>query len=164
MDTQTYETEHHPLDVVEQVVVAEQFVYERTSDGEVHFSAPGSWQDHQIWFAWSDGIETLHVCLALEAKVPDKRRAQVCELVALLNERMWLGHFDVWSDDGALVYRHALACPGGSMPTASQVAAMVAATVEAGERFYPAYNFLVWAGKSPEEAVSAAMFETAGEA
>ena len=153
-----------PLDIVEQVVMSEQYNYERHGDGEVHFTVPGGWQDHQIWFAWSEGIETLHICLGLDAKVPDKRRGALCELMALLNERLWLGHFDVWSDDGAIVYRNAVALPAGGRPDPAQVAALIAAAVEAGERFYPAYNFLVWAGKSPTEAVQAAMFETAGEA
>lgn len=153
-----------PLDIVEQVVAAEEFAYERTSDGEVHFSAPGERLSHQIWFAWSDTIETLHICVGLETRVPDKERGKACDLVALLNERLWLGHFDIWSEDGAVVYRNAIALPGGTTPEPGQVAALIAAAVEAGERFYPAYNYMVWAGKSPLEAVSAAMFETAGEA
>ena len=41
---------------------------------------------------------------------------------------------------------------------------MLAAAREAGERFYPAFHFLVWGGKSAQEAAAAAMFETAGEA
>lgn len=153
-----------PLDIVEQVVIAEQFSYERTEDGELHFSAPGSWQDHPVWFSWSPGIETLHICLALETKAPPAKRIEICELVAMLNERLWLGHFDVWAEDNAIVYRNALPLPAGAEPDPAQVAALIAAALEAGERFYPAMNFLVWAGKSPKEAVAAAMFETAGEA
>ena len=34
----------------------------------------------------------------------------------------------------------------------------------AGDRFYPAFQYLVWGGKSVDEAAQAAMFETAGEA
>ena len=158
------ESERDPLDVVEQVVAAEEFHYERTGDGEVHFTAPGEQLTHQMWFAWSDAIETLHICLSLETRSPVKDRAKACDLVALLNERLWLGHFDIWSEDGAIVYRNALALPGGVMPEPGQVAALIAAAVEAGERFYPAYNYMVWAGKTAHEAVSAAMFETAGEA
>ena len=40
----------------------------------------------------------------------------------------------------------------------------VQAAREAGDRFYPAFQYLVWGGKSVEEAAQAAMFETAGEA
>lgn len=160
----TTDLRHDPLEIVEQVIIAEQFAYERGEEEELHFSAPGSWRDHSVWFAWSPGIETLHICLGLDAKTPDQRRGEVCELVALLNERLWLGHFDVWSDDGAIVYRNAIALPDGASPLPEQVAALIAAALEAGERFYPAFNFLVWGGKSPTDAVAAAMFETVGEA
>jgi hypothetical protein len=166
MDAHLREHESHrdALDVVEQVVAAEAFSYERTGDGEVHFTAPGERLSHQIWFAWSDAIETLHICLSLETRTQPKDRAKTFELLALLNERLWLGHFDIWSEDGAIVYRNAIALPGGALPDPRQVAALIAAAVEAGERFYPAYNFMIWAGKTAQEAVSAAMFETAGEA
>ena len=159
-----HEPEATPLDVVEHVVAAEEFAYERTGDGEVHFTAPGERLSHQIWFSWSDTIETLHICVGLETRVSPKERAKACDLLALLNERLWLGHFDIWSEDGAVVYRNAIALPGGATPEPGQIAALIAAAVDAGERFYPAYNYMVWAGKSAQEAVSAAMFETAGEA
>jgi len=32
------------------------------------------------------------------------------------------------------------------------------------ERFYPAFQFVIWGGKSPAEAIAAAMLETVGEA
>ena len=160
----SHEAERTPLDVVEQVISAEEFSYERTGDGEVHFTAPGERLSHQMWFAWSDTIETLHICVGLETRVPTRDRARACDLVALLNERLWLGHFDIWSEDGAIVYRNAIALPGGAQPEPGQIAALIAAAVDAGERFYPAYNYMVWAGKTAAEAVSAAMFETAGEA
>jgi hypothetical protein len=32
------------------------------------------------------------------------------------------------------------------------------------ERFYPAFQFVVWGGKSPKEGIGAAMLDTAGEA
>lgn len=152
------------LDVVEQVIIAEDYSYERTLDGEIHFSAPGDWQSHPIWFAWSTGVETLHICLALESRVPEPRRKDACELLTMLNERTWLGHYEIWSDDGAVVYRNAMPLPGGVMPQPEQIAALIAGAIEAGERFYPAMNFLIWGKKTPREAVAAALFETAGEA
>ena len=32
------------------------------------------------------------------------------------------------------------------------------------ERFYPAFQFVIWGGKSPADAMAAAMLETMGEA
>lgn len=161
-----YETARslEPLDIVEHVVAAENFPYERTHDDEIHFSAKGDWGDHAVWFGWSEPTETLHVCLALDVAVRDSARRELCELLALLNERLWLGHFDLWSEDDALVYRHALPLPAGGRPDHAQIGAMIASALEAGERFYPAVHMLLREGKSPTEAVAAALFETAGEA
>ncbi|MEC9251318.1 MAG: YbjN domain-containing protein [Pseudomonadota bacterium] len=153
-----------PLDAVEQAVIAEQFPYDRDEGGELHLSAPGNWRDHQIWFAWRPELDALHICSSLDLKVPANRFGEVCELVARLNEKLWMGHFDVWAEDGSIVYRHAIALPGGETVSPAQASAMLAAAREAGERFYPAFHFLVWGGKSAQEAAAAAMFETAGEA
>jgi hypothetical protein len=41
---------------------------------------------------------------------------------------------------------------------------MLSGAIDACERYYPALQFVVWAGKSAAEAMSAAMFDTEGEA
>jgi hypothetical protein len=41
---------------------------------------------------------------------------------------------------------------------------MIDVAVEAADRFFPAYDFLVRGAKSPQDAVAACMFETIGEA
>jgi hypothetical protein len=41
---------------------------------------------------------------------------------------------------------------------------MIDVAMEAAERFFPAFDFLVRCGKSPSEALTACMFETVGEA
>ena len=153
-----------PLDSVEQAVIAEQYPYDRDENGELHLTASGAWRDHQIWFAWREELEALHICASLDLKVPSNKFRDVCELVARLNEKLWLGHFDVWFEDGSIVYRHALSLPNGETVSPAQAAAMISAAREAGERVYPAFHFLVWGGKNVEEAAAAAMFETAGEA
>ena len=40
----------------------------------------------------------------------------------------------------------------------------LAGAIHVCERYYPAFQFVVWAGKSAAEAMSAAMFDTEGEA
>ena len=87
-----------------------------------------------------------------------------CELANLVNQRVWVGHFEVWSDDGEVVFRHAMALPEGERPTLAQAASMIDAAMEAADRFYPAFDFLLAAGKSPDEAMAACMFETVGQA
>ena len=97
-------------------------------------------------------------------RAPKSKRAAAYELLSLINQRVWLGHFEVWTEDGEVVFRHSLALPSGERPTLAQAASMIDAAVEAADRFYPAFDFLLKGSKSPEDAMAACMFETVGQA
>jgi len=53
---------------------------------------------------------------------------------------------------------------GGVEASGRQCEALLSTGLDACERYYPAFQFVVWAGKPAREALDAAMFETAGEA
>ena len=163
LGTETLLVHADPLESIEQAVIAEQYAYER-DDGEIHLAVPGDWRDHQIWFAWRPELDALHICASLELKVPENRYKDACQLVARLNERLWLGHFDIWAEDGSIVFRHAITCPGGENVSPAQAISLILAAKEAGERMYPAFQYMMWGGKNVEEAVAASMFDTVGEA
>lgn len=151
------------LDTVEAVLAADSKAYERL-DEEIHFAASMTYCDlHGIFIAQEDA-PSLALSLIFDLKAPRMRRGDIASLLALLNEALWLGHFELSSDDNALSWRAVVPLIGRDTPEPAEVAAILAAGVEACERFYPAFNFLLWAGKTPEEAAQAALFETAGEA
>ena len=104
------------------------------------------------------------MCLSLDLTAGKDIRTQAYELVALINQRVWLGHFELWVEDGEIVFRHAMSLPAGDRPTLAQAASMIDAAVEAADRFYPAFDFLIKGSKTPEDAIAACMFETAGQA
>ncbi len=151
-----------PLDIVEHVLIAEDYPYDRGAM-EAHFAVEGAWSDLRLWFAWREDIRVLELCLALDLKTPAARRAELCDLAVYINERLALGHFDVAREERLLIYRSALPVLDAPL-SVLQVSTMIAAALDAADRFYPAFNFLIWAGKSAQEAVEAAMFETSGEA
>jgi hypothetical protein len=151
------------LDTVEAVLAADSKAYE-SLDEEIHFAASMTYCDlHGIFIAREDA-PSLALSLIFDLKAPRMRRGDIASLLALLNEALWLGHFELSSDDNALSWRAVVPLIGRDTPEPAEVAAILAAGVEACERFYPAFNFLLWAGKTPEEAAQAALFETAGEA
>ncbi len=63
-----------------------------------------------------------------------------------------------------VMFRHALVLAGGVSASGRQCEAVLGAALDSAERYFPAFQFVVWAGKSPREAMDSAMFETAGEA
>lgn len=152
-----------PLDVVEHVLTAENLPFDRTEDGDLAFSLAGDWKDYELWFAWRPEGECLQLCLSMDLTVKPSQRAAAFELLAAVNPRVWLGHFELW-DDGEIVFRHGMPLMTNEQPSLAQAAAMIDVAVECADRFYPAFDFLVRGSKSPQDAIAACMFETVGEA
>ena len=115
-------------------------------------------------FTWMNDIEALHLACAFDLKVPERRRSEVQQLIALINEQLWVGHFDLWVQDGLVMYHHALVLAGGVEASGRQCEALLATALDACERYFPAFQFVVWAGKPAREALDAAMFDTQGQA
>jgi hypothetical protein len=154
----------NPVDVVEHLAAIRDWSFDRAAADEIAISIAGRWTDYHLSFTWMDEIESLHLACAFDCRVPERRRAEVLQLIAQVNEQLWVGHFDLWTRDGIVMFRHAIILAGGVEPSGRQCEVVLEAALEACERYYQAFQFVVWAGKSAREAVDAAMFDTAGEA
>lgn len=155
---------HHPLDVVEQTVGLYEWRAERSCDTEIAVQAPGKWCDYSLYFTWSDNAEAMQLTCAFDMRIPSDKKTAVQELLVLANENMWLGHFTLWNDEGLPMFRHALPLRGATAPTFEQVQDMVETALYECERFYPAFQYVIWGGQSARQAMDAAMLETVGEA
>ncbi|MEO0398850.1 MAG: YbjN domain-containing protein [Pseudomonadota bacterium] len=153
-----------PLDSLETVAGLLELESERVDDAELHLAMPGAWRDAGVWFTWRPEVSTIQMGAPLDIKVPETRVNDAARLVAMVNERLWIGHFDLWSEDLTIVYRNAIILPHESVLDAAQAQAVIRATSEAIDRFFPAFNYLVWGGKTPEEALEASLFDTVGSA
>ena len=152
-----------PLDVVEHVLAAENLPFDRTEDGDLAFSLAGDWKDYELWFAWRPEGDCLQLCLSLDMTVDKAMRPAAQDLIAQINPRVWLGHFELW-EDGEIMFRHGMALMTNEQPSLASAAAMIDVAVEGADRFYPAFEFLLKGSKSPADAIAACMFETVGEA
>lgn len=161
-----YETDRnvHPVDVIEQLAAVHDWCFDRSADDEINISLPGSWSDYHVSFNWRDDLEALHLACAFDIRVPAPRRDETLRLLALINEQLWLGHFDLWTQEGALMFRHGLLLSGGAEPNIEQCETLLQVAVEACERYYQSFQFVLWAGKSAGQALESSLFETAGQA
>ena len=154
----------NPLEVIEHMARANDWSFDRPTSDEITMVVRGKWTDYQGSFTWMFDLEALHLALAFELKAPEHTHAELQRLTTLINEQLWVGHFDLWFKDGLVMYRSALVLAGGAAPSARQCEVLLGAASNACERYYPAYQFVVWAGEGAEESLQAAMFETRGQA
>jgi hypothetical protein len=154
----------NPIDLVEEIVQANEWAHDRATDEEMVVEIGGRWCDYRLLFVWQREINAMHFTCAFEMKVPKVRRTAVFELLAAVNERLWLGHFDLTVDSQSPAFRQGVLLRGASGASVEQIEDLVDIAVSECERFYPAFQLVVWGGKPAEEAVAAAMIDPIGEA
>jgi hypothetical protein len=153
----------NPIDLLEEIAAGNDWTAERTSADELTLTVAGQWTDYHVSLNWREDLETLHIACAFDAKVPDNRLPEVYRLIAQINEQLWVGHFDVWTQEGLIMFRQGLML-NGALATVGQCEALLGAAFDACERYYQAFQFVVWAGKETREALASTMFQTEGQA
>ena len=153
-----------PIDMLESYFAAHGCDYERQDD-EVIAKVKGSWAQYELRALWRDEDGVIQFLAFPDIKVTDDKRAAMYEAIGLINEQLWVGHFELWSSSGILLYRHAAMIDGdGGTLSLGSAELMVESAIDECERFYPVFQFILWGGKTPKEALAAAMTETQGEA
>ena len=157
-------SESHPLDMLERCVEDNGWPFERSGRDELNLSVAGRWCDHHFCFTWREDLQSLHLSSAFDMRVDDSRRADIAALLMYINAKLWIGHFDLWSGEDIVMFRHSLVLAGGAHPNDAQCGTIVHEALKACENYYQAFQFVLWAGRSAREALELAMFETQGSA
>src|SRR4051794_26369150 len=92
----------NPIDLVEEIVLANDWAHDRASEEEMIIEISGRWCDYRLYFLWQEELSALHFSCGFDMKVPKRRRGPFYELLALANERLWLRHLGL--------------CAGGALP------------------------------------------------
>lgn len=153
-----------PIDMLEHYFAALGWSSERSGEDEIVSNFQGSWSQYELRGIWRDDDNVLQFLALPDIRVSADKRAAIYEAIGLINEQLWLGHFELWSSSGLVLFRHAALLENESGLTLPQAEALVEAAIEECERFYPVFQFVLWADKTPQEAIAAALIETQGEA
>jgi len=155
---------NNPLELLVEIVGANEWAYERSSSDELAVEINGRWCNYRLFFIWQAEIGALHFSCVFETRIHQECFKSVYALLAAINEKLWLGHFDLSSEDGMPMFRHTLLLRGAGPASVEQLEDLVDISVSESDRYYPAFQFVIWGGKTPKEALDAALIEVVGEA
>ena len=102
----------HPIDLIETLAASREWPFERGTEDDVNVCVSGTFCDYHLAISWRPDLGGLHVASVLDTRAPQSKRAEIHELLALINEQLWLGHFDIWSGDGAILFRNTMFVSG----------------------------------------------------
>lgn len=156
--------ESAPVEMLAALFEAREWPFEYAGEDEISAEVKGSWATYQVQAIWRSEDHVLQLLCLPEVRVPEAKRVAMYEALALINEQLWLGHFDMWSNGGVVLFRHGIMLGDEGLLGPAQAQMVVEAAIEECDRFYPVFQFILWGDKSPKEALAAALVDAAGEA
>ena len=158
--TETFlEDEIHPIDIVEHLAEHHEWEFDRIEENQIAMAVQGQWRTYSITLAWSGFDETLRLICSFEMEPPEEKLTDLYETLNVANDRCWTGAFTFWEDQKLMVYRYGLVLTGGQIATAEQIDAMISSAVLTAEKYYPAFQLVVYDNQSPNKAMQVAIAE-----
>jgi hypothetical protein len=164
-----YEDRHltdkiHPIDIVESLAEHRAWEFDRVADDQIAMAVQGQWRSYSITLAWSGGDETLRLICTFEMEPPAARLPALYETLNAVNDQCWAGAFTFWAAQKLMVWRYGLVLSGEQVASAEQIDTLINAAVMSAERYYPAFQLVVWGERSPADALQVAIAEAYGRA
>jgi len=153
-----------PVDMLAALFEARGWPCRSLSEEEILGEIQGSWGKYQLRGIWRHEDRVLQLLSLPDIRVPREKMRDAYELLALVNEQLWLGHFDIWSQGDMLVYRNGVMLGADGLLGLDQAQALVETAIDECDRFYPAFQFVLWSDKAPRDALASALIDAAGEA
>ncbi|MFR8206853.1 MAG: YbjN domain-containing protein [Alphaproteobacteria bacterium] len=58
----------------------------------------GKWNNMLLFFAWEANMQCMHLSCLMDIETKIEDRSKIFELLALVNEELWVGHFSYWTE------------------------------------------------------------------
>ncbi len=164
LSEQYLEDDIHPIDIVEHLAEHHDWDFDRLGDDQIAMAVEGQWRTYSITLAWSAFDETLRLICTFEMEPPAERLGDLYEGLNAVNDQCWAGAFTFWAEQKLMVYRYGLVLAGGQVAVPEQIDTLITAAVLSAERYYPAFQLMVYSDQTPKQALQVAIAEAYGRA
>ncbi|PVA06737.1 YbjN domain-containing protein [Thalassorhabdomicrobium marinisediminis] len=154
----------HPIDLAEHIAEHHRWDFDRVHDDQIALVVEGQWRTYSVTLAWSANDQTLRLICTFEMEPPEDRLPALYECLNRTNDMCWAGAFTYWAEQRLMVYRYGLVLAGEQVAGPDQIDTMISAAILSAERFYPAFQLVTWAERTPVEALNVAISEAYGRA
>src|SRR3546814_3483130 len=107
-DVCSSDLEAAPMDMLASYFAAHDWPHEMVGDDEIVATAQGSWTTYELRAVWRADDGVIQLLAFPDIRVVEDKRAVAHEALALINEQLWLGHFELWSNSGTILFRHGM--------------------------------------------------------
>ena len=154
----------NPIDIVEEVIYEKKWSFSRADEYELVADISSKWCQYRLYFTWSENIRAISFTITFDLKFPQNKIIKAYELIGLINEKLWLGHFDITSKNGIPAFRHTILSNADSDFLHKKLENLVDIAVYECEKYYPSFQQVLFDETEPSESLLFTNFEVLGSA
>ena len=154
----------NPIDIIEDVIYQKKWSFSRAADHELVAEISSQWCLYRLYFTWSEKINALSLSITFDIRFPQTQFKKAYELLGLINENLWIGHFDITSRNGIPAFRHTILSSSENEILHKKFEDLVDIGIYEREKFYPCFQQILFEEITAKEAIKFSNFEVIGRA
>lgn len=161
-----FEELSNPLDCVEDLLSAQNWVFDRASEDELKVQITGrSGAIYDMRFIWQEDYSAMQFTCELDMNIPARHMDEAAQTMTAINSNLWLGHFDFVPGTQSPRFRHTSLFRGmNGTSGADHIEDLVDIALAECERFGAAFLLLANPDRKDAGEMALAMMDTSGEA
>ncbi len=160
----------NPLDAVERFLIGIDQPGQRLTDNELAVAVRGERCAYHAMFSHDRRNRILMVVLSFEiglhqhdVDANNPHMTQMYRLLAECNRYNRMGHFELWPDEHAIVWRYSVPCPDFTL-TDQSIDFMLHTGKHTCDKFFPAFAQVLWGGRNANDLLQITLAEPWGNA
>ena len=157
--------DNNPVDMVEELAESKGWTFSRHDDCTINIALPGQKTKFDVSLEWQEEFSALLIACSLPLEISAANYEMAVQALEKINQNVWLGHFDLSNQNKLPTFRHTLLLR--MIPTGIAIDLIAdifdIASAECN-RFYTTFQLAQAGDQRLHDDLSAAVFETIGEA
>ena len=154
----------NPIDIVEEVIYEKNWSFSRADDHELVADISSKYCQYRLYFTWSENIRAISFTITFDLKFPQTKILKAYELIGLINEKLWIGHFDITKNNGIPAYRHTVLSFSDNDLLHKKLEDLVDIAIYECEKYYPSFQQVLFDELLPQDAIKFSNFDIIGRA
>ena len=152
----------NPLDNIEDILASNDWDFDRMNDQELVVTIAGKYCDYRLIFLWQPDMKGLQLCVQYGFEISPLNLHKAGKILMTLNERAWMGHFEISSDTCIPTFRYTYLFHNMSKNTHEDLENIVDIALAQCESNYAAFSLLTGDDAANDETLPLALMETVG--
>ena len=152
----------NPLDNIEDILNTNDWAFDRMGDNELLVTLTGRYCDYTLIFLWQADMRALQLSVQYDFSIAPTNMAQGANVLMTINERTWMGHFEIAADNRVPGYRYTCIFHGNQKSAYDDLENIVDVALAQCETNYVAFSLLTGEEAANDETLPLALMQTQG--